>query len=132
MLSPRQETQVLPAMQTIAPPLRPRGERGISMRKSRYVYAGFPFSFFHSVAPSSSRRSNSWKSGKVCESRRFTTMGVKVGGVETVRSLTGAWISRSMDQGPVTRSLLLRKKTFEKTAPVKLTVKHMRIHFCLF
>lgn len=36
--------------------------------------------------PSSIRRSNSWKSGKVRVSRRFTTMGVKVGGVETRES----------------------------------------------
>lgn len=44
--------------------------------------------FFKTVGvPSSASRSNSWKSGKVCESRRFTTMGVKVGGVETQRVL---------------------------------------------
>lgn len=59
-------------------------------------------------------------------------MGVKVGGVETVRSPTGAWISRSMDQGPVTRSLLLRKTTIDQTAPEKLTVNTLEYIFVCF
>lgn len=42
--------------------------------------------------PSSISGSNSWKSGKVCVSRRVTTKGVKVVGVETPRSPAGAWI----------------------------------------
>lgn len=46
--------------------------------------SSFSFSLKNLAAvPSSVSRSNSWKSGKVCVSRRFTTMGVKVGGVET-------------------------------------------------
>ncbi|MED6287076.1 hypothetical protein CHARACLAT_012759 [Characodon lateralis] len=89
------------------------------MQKSGYVCAVFPFSFFFSVVTSSGLPSNSWKSSKVCESQRFATMGVKVGGVDTARSPTGAWISGSMDQGPVMRSPLLGKTMIEQTVPVK-------------
>ncbi len=59
---------------------------------------GFSVFFKNGVGvPSSVSRSNSWKSGKVSVSLRFTTMGVKVGGVETQGSYRrlDLWINGS-------------------------------------
>lgn len=61
-------------------------EENRSMRQRRVVVCFFSSNFKVVGVPSSVSRSNSWKSGKVCVSRRFTTMGVKVGGGETQQS----------------------------------------------